>query len=401
MIKRELYLERIRDFYNATSLVKIVYGVRRSGKSILLSQIIDELKKQGIDEDHIININFESLEFSDIKTNKDLDKYIKSQVKDNKIYYVFIDEIQMIDDFEKAVNSLRITNKFSLFIAGSNSKMTFSELSTDLSGRYVSFRINPLCFREAVKLTNTKKENYEKLLMDIFEWGTLPQRFAFNNESAKITYISDVYDSIILKDIVEKVGIKDVGSFNKIVQYILETESREFSATNVIEFLKKENITISTQTLYSYLDALCSAFIINKVNRFDIKGKEILKTLSKFYVTDLGIKKIKSNSSEINYSVSLENIVYNELLVKGYRIYTGKTKKGEIDFIATKGNITKYIQVSYKLGNNQNTIEREFDAFNEINDNYPRYVISMDDENYSRNGIKHLNAIKFLTSKDF
>ncbi len=400
MIKREIYLNKIREFYDETTLIKIIYGLRRSGKSVILTQIIDEIKQKKVKDDHIIYINFESLDFSDINTAKDLDIFIKKQVKDDKIYYVFLDEIQKINQFEKAINSLRITNKFSIFITGSNSRMTFAELSTDLSGRYVSFKINPLTFKEIVELTKTAKEDYEKLLFDIFEWGSLPQRFSFKDENSKFTYISDVYDSIILKDIVERLKIKDVTSFNKILQYLLEIEGREFSATNVIEYLKKENSEISTQTLYSYLEALCSAFIINKVNRYDVHGKSILKSLNKYYASDLGIKKIKTNRKDVNYSNCLENIVYNELIAKGYEVYIGKTKKGEVDFVISKHKEIKYVQVTYLLAN-EDTIEREFGAYKPIDDNYEKYVISMDKLDFSRNGIKHIYIIDFLIGNEF
>ncbi len=400
MIKRYTYLNKIRDFYNETSLIKIIYGLRRSGKSIILTQIIDELKESGIDKEHIIYMNFESLDYSDIKNAKDLDIYIKSLVKDKKVYYIFLDEIQKVKDFEAGINSLRITNNFSIFITGSNSKMTFMELSTDLSGRYVSFRVNPLTFKEAVELTNTQSKDYEKLLFDIFEWGTLPQRFSFNEENTKLNYISDVYDSILLKDVVERIGIKDITSFNKILEYILETEGREFSSSNIKNYLKQEYKELSTQTLYNYIDALCSTFMINRVYRYDVHGKEVLKTLNKFYTSDLGIKKIKNNNKEINYSICLENLVYNELIVRGYEVYVGKTRKGEVDFIATKNKEYKYIQVSLYL-NNEETIKREFGAYDSINDNYPKYVISLDKEDFSRNGIKHINAIDFFLSDNF
>lgn len=400
MIKREIYLNKIREFYDETTLIKIIYGLRRSGKSVILTQIIDEIKQKKVKDDHIIYINFESLDFSDINTAKDLDNFIKGQVRDDKIYYVFLDEIQKINQFEKAINSLRITNKFSIFVTGSNSRMTFAELSTDLSGRYVSFKINPLTFKEIVELTNTKKEDYEKLLFDIFEWGSLPQRFSFKDENSKFTYISDVYDSIILKDIVERLKIKDVTSFNKILQYLLEIEGREFSATNVIEYLKKENSEISTQTLYSYLEALCSAFIINKVNRYDVHGKSILKSLNKYYASDLGIKKIKTNQKDLNYSNCLENMVYNELIARGYEVYIGKTKKGEVDFVISKQKEIKYVQVTYLLAS-EDTIDREFGAYKPIDDNYEKYVISMDKLDFSRNGIKHINIIDFLMGNEF
>ena len=400
MLKRERYLKKIRDFYHVNSLIKILYGLRRSGKSVILNQIIDEIKSFGIDEKHIIYINFESLDYENITNASELNNYIKSLVSDDKTYYVFLDEVQKVENFEKAINSLRITDQFSIFITGSNSKMTFLELSTDLSGRYVSFRINPLSFREIVELTNTKEENYFDLLLDIFEWGTLPQRFMFENKSSRENYIRDVYDSILLKDIVDRLGITDITSFNKILGYVLETETREFSASNVLEYLEKNDNKVATDTLYKYLEALCSTFIVNRVYRYDIAGKNVLKSLNKFYATDMGVRKIKTNRKEVNYSQSLENVVYNELINKGYEVYVGKCKDGEIDFIATKDDKVKYIQVCYDLTNDE-TRNREFKAFSNINDNYPKYVISKDKENYSEDGIIHLNIFDFLMNEDF
>ena len=400
MLKREYYLRKIRDFYHVNSLIKILCGLRRSGKSIILKQIMEEIKNEGIDDNHIIYINFELIEYDDINTAKELNAYIKNFVKDDKTYYVFLDEIQKVDNFEKAINSLRTTDQFSIFITGSNSKMTFLELSTDLSGRYVSFRVNPLSFREAVLYTNTKEEDYEKLLLDIFEWGTLPMRFMFDNQESKENYILDVYNSILLKDVVDRLGITDITSFNKILQYVLETETREFSATNVIDYLAKNNTVIASDTLYKYLEALCSTFIVNRVYRYDIAGKQVLKTLNKFYATDLGVRKIKTNNLEVNYSQCFENIIYNELINKGYKVYIGKTSKGEIDFIATKDKKVKYIQACYDLSD-EATREREFGAYKAIDDNFPKYVISKDKEDYSQNGIIHLNIFKFLMNDDF
>ena len=400
MLKREMYLKKIRDFYYVKSLIKVLCGLRRSGKSVILTQIIDEIKDDGIDDAHIIYINFESLDYEDITSAVLLDRYIKKLVKDDQTYFLFLDEIQKVPDFEKAVNSLRITDQFSIFITGSNSKMTFSELSSDLSGRYVSFRINPLSFKEVVSLTNTKESQYPALLLDIFEWGTLPQRFMFDNFSSRENYIRDVYDSILLKDIVERLGITDVSSLNRIFQYVLETESREFSATNVLEYLEQNHYKIATDTLYKYLDALCSAFIINRVYRYDIHGKNVLKSLNKFYATDLGVKKIKTNNKEVNYSQALENVVYNELVNRGYDVYIGKTSKGEVDFLASKNDGVKYIQVCYDLSNKE-TRKREFGAYDLIKDQYPKYVISMNQEDYSINGIQHLNIFDFLMNDDY
>lgn len=358
MLIREKYLSKIRSFYHTESLIKIIYGMRRSGKSVILNQIMDEIIKSGINEENIIYINFESLKYDFIKNAKDLYNYIESLKINNDKYYAFLDEIQKVEEFKKGINSLRITNDYSIFITGSNSRMTLLELSTDLSGRYVSFRINQLSFKEIVELTNTKEKDYEKLLFDVFKWGGLPQRFIFTNDEDKISYLSSVYDSIILKDI---------ASFNKVLQYILDTETREFSRDNVIEYLKKEYHEIANDTLYNYLEAFSTTFIMNKVYRYDIHGKNVLKILNKYYANDLGIKQIKTNNEEINYSVALENIVYNDLIWKDYKVFIGKTKKGEIDFIASKANTFKYIQVCYDL-TDENTRMRKFAAFDDIDD---------------------------------
>ena len=399
MLIREKYLTKIRAFYHTESLIKIIYGMRRCGKSVILTQIMDEIKKAGIKDENIIYINFESLKYDFIKTAKDLYNYIESLKINQNIYYVFLDEIQKVEDFEKAINSLRITNNYSIFITGSNSRMTFLELATDLSGRYVSFRINPLSFKEIVLLTHTKKADYEKLLFDVFKWGALPQRFSFKNSDDLVSYLTSVYDSIILKDVVERLGIKDIASFNKVLQYVLDTEAKEFSRDHVIQFLKKEHHEIANDTLYNYLEAFSSTFIMNKVYRYDIHGKNILKTLNKFYVNDLGIKQIKTNNENVNYSVSLENIVYNDLINKDYKVFVGKTKKGEIDFIASKNNTFKYIQVCFDLSNEE-TRTREIDAFTGI-ESKEKYIITLTKEDFSTEDIKQIYIFDFLMNDDF
>jgi len=399
MLIREKYLSKIRGFYHTESLIKVIYGMRRSGKSVILNQIMDELMNNGINKENIIYINFESLKYDFIKNAKDLYNYIESLKTNNKKYYVFLDEIQKIEEFEKGINSLRITNDYSIFITGSNSRMTLLELSTDLSGRYVSFRINPLSFKEIVELTNTKEKDYEKLLFDIFKWGGLPQRFLFNNDEDKMNYLSSVYDSIILKDIVERLQIKDIASFNKVLQYMLDTETREFSRDNVIEYLKKEYHEIANDTLYNYLEAFSTTFIMNKIYRYDIHGKNILKTLNKYYATDLGIRQIKTHNENINFSVALENIVYNDLIGKDYKVFIGKTQKGEIDFIASKNNKFKYIQVCYDLSDEE-TRNREFNAFNGI-DSSEKYIITLTKKDFSNEDIKQIYIFDFLMNDNF
>ncbi len=398
MLKREIYLSRIRGFYDS-DLIKILVGIRRCGKSVILKQIMSELKEKSIDEQHIIYINFELIEYEKLLDYKELNKYIKEKIRDNKKYYVFLDEIQKVDKFEDVINSLRASiENISIFITGSNSKLLSNELSTVLSGRYVLFNIYPLSYKEFIKLTgrNGKDEN---TFWDFVKWGGLPNRTQFTDESNIKDYLHSVFDSIILRDVVERLGLKDTVLFDLLLQYIVDTTGREFSAENVMRFLRSEKKSISTETLYTYLDALCKALIVKKIYRYDIHGKALLKTLNKYYMTDLGIAQIKNNNFEINKSFAIENVVYNELLERGYEVYIGKTKKGEIDFIATRTNEKIYIQVAYLLADDK-VIEREFGAFREINDNYPKYVLSLDKMDFSKEGIIHKNMIDWLLEEN-
>lgn len=398
MIKRENYLSRIRGFYES-DLVKILVGIRRCGKSVILNQIIEELKESGCDDNHIIYINFEYIEYEELKDYKKLNKYVKDQLLDKNKYYIFLDEIQKVANFEEVVNSLRAsTNNISIFITGSNSKLLSQELSSVLSGRYVIFNIFPLSYKEFIELSK-KKPKDEDTFWNFVKWGGLPNRCQFENVNNIKDYLHSVFDSIILRDVVDRLGLKDTALFNLLLQYIVDTTGREFSAENVINFLKTEGKSISTETLYIYLDALCKALIIRKIYRYDIHGKAILKTLNKYYMTDLGIAQIKNNDFEINKSFAIENVVYNELLQRGYDVYIGKIKDKEVDFIAIKDNIKQYYQVSYLLVNDD-VIEREFGAFKVIDDNYPKYVLSLDKTNFSQKGIIHKNIIDWLLEND-
>ena len=397
MLKRESYLSRIRGFYNS-DLIKILVGIRRCGKSVILRQIIDELKENGCDDEHIIFINFEYIEYEELRDYKKLNIFIKNRLTDKKRYYIFLDEIQKVEKFEEVINSLRAsTDNTSIFITGSNSKLLSKELSTVLSGRYVLFNIYPLSYKEFTLLSK-KNPLSEETFWNYVKWGGLPNRCEFSDDNNIKDYLHSVFDSIILRDVVDRLGLKDILLFNLLLQYIVDTTGREFSAENVINYLKSEGKSISTETLYTYLDALCKALIINKIYRYDIHGKAILKTLNKYYMTDLGIAQIKNNNFEINKSFAIENVVYNELLKRGYDVYIGKTKNGEIDFIAIKSNIKEYYQVTYLLDSDK-VIDREFNAFNTIDDNYPKYVLSLDKTDFSRDGIIHKNIIDWLLSE--
>ncbi len=397
MLKREMYLSRIRGFYDS-DLIKILVGIRRCGKSVILKQIMNELKERKIDESHIIYINFELIEYEELQDYKKLNTYIKEKILDEKKYYIFLDEIQKVDKFEEVINSLRASiENISIFITGSNSKLLSNELSTVLSGRYVLFNIYPLSYKEFVEITG-KDGKLEDTFWNFVKWGGLPNRTQFTDESNIKDYLHSVFDSIILRDVVERLGLKDTVLFDLLLQYIVDTTGRQFSAENVINFLKNEGKSVSTETLYIYLDALCKALMIKKIYRYDIHGKAILKTLNKYYMTDLGIAQIKNNNFEINKSFAIENIVYNELLERGYEVYIGKIKDGEIDFIATKTDEKLYFQVTYLLQDDK-VKEREFEAFNEVNDNYPKYVLSLDKADFSKNGIIHKNIIDWLLEK--
>ena len=397
MLKREMYLSRIRGFYDS-DLVKILVGIRRCGKSVILKQIMNELKEKGIDERYIIYVNFEFIEFEELQDYKKLNTYIKDKIVDNNKYYIFLDEIQKVEKFEDVINSLRASiDNISIFITGSNSKLLSNELSTVLSGRYVLFNIYPLSYKEFINITN-KEAKLEETFWDFVKWGGLPNRTQFTNESNIKDYLHSVFDSIILRDVVERLGLKDTVLFNLLLQYIVDTTGRQFSAENVINFLMNEGKSISTETLYRYLEALCKALIIKKIYRYDIHGKTILKTLNKYYMTDLGIAQIKNNNFEINKSFAIENVVFNELLERGYDVYIGKTKDGEIDFIATKTGEKLYFQVTYLLESDK-VQAREFGAFKDIKDNCPKYVLSLDKVDFSRDGIIHKNIIEWLLEK--
>ncbi len=401
MLLREDYLSKIRGFYDS-DLIKILVGIRRCGKSVILNQIIEELKeKRKIDNNHIIFINFEFIEFEELLDYKKLNTYIKNQIKDDRIYYLFLDEIQNVENFEKVVNSLRASIKnISIFLTGSNSKMLSDELSSVLSGRYVLFNINPLSYKEYTLLTKKDGKDLDTF-WDYAKWGGLPNRCEFTNEIDIKNYLHSVYDSIILRDVVKRLNLKDTVLFDIILQYLIETAGREFSADNIIKYLEQENKKISNETLYNYIDALCKALIIKKVYRYDIAGKSVLKTLNKYYATDLGIAQIKNNNPEFKSYIVLENIVYNELINRNYEVYIGKIRGGEVDFLVKKDGNIKYIQVTYEMKGNDNTIEREFGAYKTIEDNYPKYVISLDKIDLSRDGIIHLNLIDFLLGDEF
>ena len=395
MIKREKYLSQIRDFYDK-DLIKIITGIRRSGKSVLLKQIIDELKENGIKGDHIIYINFEDIKYDKINYYIKLNEFVTSKIVDSDKYYLFFDEIQLITKWEKVINSFRATLNVSIFITGSNSKLLSGELATLLSGRYVSFLMAPFSFKEVVELKELKtKEEIKKEFLEYILWGGMPQRFQFNNSDSMKTFLTDIFNSIVLKDIVKRYNIKNVTIFERVMEYLVTNPSQTFSSKNILNEFEKAEIPISSKTVYDCLDYAESSMLMRKSSEYDIRGKRILSRKDKYYLTDLGLGQVLNVNKKAQYGAYLENIVYNELIYRGYEVSIGNNNGKEIDFVAIKYGKREYYQVCYYL-TDENVVEREFGAFSGIDDNYPKYVISMDELDFSQNGIIHKNVIDWL-----
>ena len=398
MVIRERYLKLIRPFYNQ-ELIKVLIGISRSGKSVILRQIMDELKKTNIDDSHIIYINFEDYDYEEYTEPKKLNRYVKNQIIDDKKYYIFFDEIQNVDEWEKVVNSLRATQNTSIFITGSNSDLLSSDLATHIAGRYVSFKITPFTFGEVCELSNiVNNGDIEDAFNDYIKWGGMPQRFMQQDDISRKTYLNDIYDSIIIKDIVKRFNIKDIDLLNRIVTYILTTPSQVFSPDSLKKYMQSDSRNVSLETLYNYVDYITRDNLISKAERYDVRGKRILTGKYKYYLTDLGFTNILSDGKKEQIGAYLENIVYNELIARGFNVNVGTLDSGEVDFIATRFNEKIYVQVTYILSD-EKVIEREFGVYKKIEDNYPKYVLSMDKFDLSQNGIIHKNIIDWLLKK--
>ena len=404
IIKRELYLEKIRPYYDI-DIIKVLTGMRRSGKSIILKQIMDEvISTSKVSKDHIIYINFEDFAYEEIKTAKLFYELVKSKMIDDEKYYMFFDEIQHVSEFEKVIASFKATCNCSIFITGSNSKLLSGELATLLVGRTVEFKILPFSYKESCDYLelNGVNVNHDEFFYNYLEFGGLPQRFDFKSPDATLKYLKEHYQGICEKDIFKKNSSIEKYKFNAICSYVLANAGKEFSAENVMNFYNSNNQAekkeIEKKTIYNYLEKMEKAFLISRVQRFNIAGKEILKTKEKQYAMDMGLRIIQTNTVHFEDTFFLENIIYNELIVRDYEVFVGKTYKGEVDFVAIKGNKKCFIQVAYLLAS-QATIDREFDAFSPISDASPKYVLSLDKMDMSRNGIAHINIIDFLLGK--
>lgn len=400
MLKRDEYIKQIVPFIDK-DVIKVLTGIRRSGKSVMLKLLMEELKNRGINENQFIYINFENLKYRKLKNYERLYDFILNKVDDKyKSYYIFLDEIQEVEEWERCVNSLRVDEDFNfdIYITGSNAKLLSGELSTYLAGRYIEFVVYPFSFKEFFEIIQEK--NQEIKVKEVFQkyvkFGGMP--FLYNldyNFEASMQYLQDLYASIILKDITQRNNIRDTDLLERIINYVVMNIGNTFSATSISKFFKSENRKVATETILNYIKACEEAFLVYRVARNDLLGKKILNVNEKYYIADHGIREAIMENNQKNINQVLENIVYFEMLRRGYNVKIGKVDNLEVDFVCKKNDETIYIQVSYLLAS-EDTKEREFSVLENIKDNYPKYVLSMDEFDMSRNGIKHMNLIEFL-----
>ena len=403
MIQRERYINNIKPFIGK-DIVKVLTGIRRSGKSVMLRLIQEEIQRQGVVETQFISFNFESMENADFCTASSLYQELKRRIAliQGKVY-LFFDEIQEVEQWEKCINSARVDFDCDIYITGSNAKLLSGELASYLGGRYVEFVIFPFSFEEY--LESIKQENKDTSVTEEFknylEMGGMP--FLVNlryDKEASLQYLRDVYNSVLLKDVVQRNNIRDVELLERMILYFLDNVGHSFSARSISNYLKQENRKVSAETILNYIKACCDAYLFMKLRREDLQGKKILSVNEKYYSVDHGLREAILGTNTRNIDQVLENIVCVELLRRGYTVTIGKNGEKEIDFIAKKNKDKLYIQVAYLLAGSE-TIEREFGIYDSVRDHYPKYVLSLDELDMSRNGIKHLNIRDFLLSKEY
>ena len=391
-------MQRIRPFIN-TDLIKVFTGIRRAGKSVMLPLVQNELTESGIGEENFLCINFEQFSNSQFLDVESLYKKITDFQKNTKgKIYLFFDEIQEVDGWEKCINSCRVDFDCDIYITGSNAKLLSGELATYLAGRYVEFFIYPFSFAEFLEMRRQKNPQVDKTscFIQFIKTGGMPFLSNFiGDDSAKSQYLIDIYNSVVLKDVVKRNNIRDVDTLERIVAYAFSNIGHIFSATSLSKYFKSENRKISHDTILNYLKFCSDAFLFYKINRYDLEGKKIVTVNEKYYCADHGLREALFGKNIQNIDQVLENIVCLELLRRNYKVYVGKKGDLEIDFIAEKQGKKIYIQVAYLLASEE-TVKREFSILNSVKDSFPKYVVSMDDFDFSQNGIIHKNIKDFL-----
>ncbi len=401
MIKRKFYLEKIVKLID-TEDIKVITGVRRCGKTVLLKQIIDELENRGIASENIIYMSFESSKYKNIRNDDDLDEFIFSKTNNlNGKFYLLFDEIQKVKNWEVSLNSYRVDLECDIYITGSNSQLLSGELATLISGRYISINMLPFSFKELIQYYDEMHENIDeiKLFEQYLSYGGFPGLLNYENEE-KEKYLYDLYSTIVLNDILYKNKVKDLDLLERLMEFMISNIGQLFSANSISKYIKNENRKTTPHTIINYMDYARNAFIFYQIKRENIKQKKKLLISDKYYLVDSGFYFIFNGSTQRNWGQLLENIVFLELIRQGYSITIGKIQDLEVDFVCRKANQIKYIQVSQSILD-ENIRKREFKSLEKISDSYPKYVISMDSFDFSANGIIHLNIIDFLKSENF
>jgi len=396
LIERTEYLNKLKNFKDK-HLIKVITGIRRCGKSTLLELFQQYLKEKGIKQEQIITINFEDADYKALKTSDELYNYVKSKLIKNKMNYIFLDEIQNVEQFEIAVDSLFIKKNVDLYITGSNAYLLSSELATLLTGRYIEIKMLPLSFKEYISAFEDKKELSRKF-RDYLRYGSFPQILELYDMPEEIdTYLDGVYTSVLYKDVINRKGITDKGILESTIEFLYDNIGNLCSIKKISDTLTSNGRTISNHTIENYVNALVDSFMLYKANRYDVKGKELLKTQEKYYVVDTGIRyHILGQKAGQDIGHILENIVYLELIRRGNKVYIGKVDEQEVDFIAINPNNTIYYQVSATT-RDENVLKRELQSLKKINDNYPKYILTLDDDpDADYDGIKKINVIDWL-----
>lgn len=399
MILRPRYLDIIRN-YRDVPLVKILAGIRRCGKSTILEMLREELLSGGIPSDHVITMRYTSENFDDGMTSKEMYQGIKEKMADDGRYYLLLDEVQEVDGWEKAINSLLEDADTDIYVTGSNSKLMSSEISTYLTGRYISIPVYTLSFAEYLAFKKNSKLSEKELLNEYIRMGGFPI-VALGNFDERSSYqiVEGIYNSVITSDITKRHQVKNFDLFNRVVRYIVENVGKTFSANAIVKFLKSEGRALSVETVYNYLEWLEKAFVIYRCPRYDLQGKSVLKTQEKFYLADASLKYSIMGFNTKSIAAMLENIVYFELRRKGYDVYVGKNVKKEVDFVAVQRDARIYVQVCHRLPEES---DREIANLLEIKDHYPKYVVTLDElASGNINGVKIMHLAEFLLSAEY
>lgn len=395
MIERNEYLESLKSWKDK-DLIKVVTGIRRCGKSTLFEIYIEYLKQIGVKEDHIISLNLESPEYN-FSDYMELYNYVNDKIKDNDMYYVFLDEVQVVNNFEKAVDGLYIKKNVDEYITGSNAYLLSGELATFLSGRYIELKMFPLSFKEYANYY--KREGDEKLYLEYVNKSSMPYALIIDNQDEVDKYLDSIYNTIIVKDIATRKKISDTSMLKSISEFMFSSIGNILSVKKIADTLTSNGRSISVHTVESYLDSLTQSFIFNKVSRYDIKGKQYLQSGEKYYATDVTMRFALLGRKYVDLGHILENIVYLELVRRGYKVYIGKSGDKEVDFVAENSNGVQYFQVSYTV-RDKNTLERELSALESISDHYPKFILTMDiDPEVDYNGIRKINVLDWLLEK--